>query len=288
MIKEERRVMIIPIGLELERAIVGVSDYNPDIIYIIYSNKDERNVENKIDDESEKFKELFVDKIRGLWIYEEIGIDVTNLSECTNLLRKIILKEFNIKQNTYFYINISSSSKIFSFASFYLAGKYYENILLFYVKPSHYLMIDFVTIFQNLISLLKNGEKINEDIIKQADNIIKSYIKHGWTGGPFEIVEIPYYKISNYPDYEIKILKIMNKNKNKEDYRYGFTIEDLLDLKKEDADKRKNKIKLNYYLTELEKHGLIENYPKNRKKHLKIQKSGEIFLETIASLLDEN
>ena len=40
------------------------------------------------------------------------------------------------------------------------------------------------------------------------------------------------------------------------------------------------------YLTELEKHSLIENNPVNRKKYVKIQKSGEIFLKTIASLIE--
>jgi len=76
----------------------------------------------------------------------------------------------------------------------------------------------------------------------------------------------------------------MNKYKN--DYPKGFTIEDLLGLKNEEIEERSNKIKLNYYLTELEKHSLIENNPRNRKKHVKIQKSGEIFLKTIASLIE--
>ena len=70
------------------------------------------------------------------------------------------------------------------------------------------------------------------------------------------------------------------------DYPKGFTIEDLLELKNEEIGERSNKIKLNHYLTELEKHSLIENNPVNRKKYVKIQKSGEIFLKTIASLIE--
>ena len=78
-------------------------------------------------------------------------------------------------------------------------------------------------------------------------------------------------------------MEIMNGNKN--EYPGGFTIEDLLELKKE-VQLRSNKIKLNYHLTELERQSLIENIPKNRKKHVKLQKSGELFLETIAKLLE--
>jgi len=284
MFNEERKVMIIPIGLELERAIVGISEYAPDMIYVIYSKKDEKNVEDKIGAESEKFKESFINKIRGLWRYKEFGIDVTNLSKCTNLLKEIILKELEESKNTFFYINIATSSKIFSFSSFYLAGKYSENVLLFYVKPTHYLMVDFVDVFQDIISLLKNRETIEKERINQADEIIKKYKNHGWTDGPFEVIEIPYYKLSKYPKYEINVLEIMNKYKN--DYPKGFTIEDLLELKNEEIEERSNKIKLNYYLTELEKHSLIENNPRNRKKYVKIQKSGEIFLKTIASLIE--
>ncbi len=284
MINEERKVMIIPIGLELERAIVGIPEYNPDMIYVIYSKKDEENVEDKIGAESERFKELFLNKIRGLWKYKEFGIDVTNLSKCTNLLQEIILKEIEESKNTFFYINTSTSSKILSFSSFYLAGKYPERILLFYVKPTHYLMVDFVDIFQEIVSLLKNRENIEKESVNQADEIIKKYKNHGWTDGPFEVIEIPYYKLSKYPKYEITVLEIMNKYKN--DYPKGFTIEDLLGLKNEEIEERSNKIKLNYYLSELEKHSLIENNPINRKKYVKIQKSGEIFLKTIASLIE--
>ena len=284
MVNEERKVMIIPIGLELERAIVGISEYSPDMIYVIYSKKDEESVEDKIGAESEKFKELLIKKIRGLWKYKEFGVDVTNISKCTNLLKEIILKELEESRNTFFYINISTSSKIFSFSSFYLAGKYSENVLLFYVKPTHYLMVDFVDIFQDIVSLLKNRDKIEKERLNQADEMIKNYKNHGWTDGPFEVIEIPYYKLSKYPKYEINVLKIMNTYKN--DYPKGFTIEDLLRLKNEEIEERNNKIKLNYYLTELEKHSLIENNPRNRKKYVKLQKSGEIFLKTIASLIE--
>ena len=284
MVNEERKVMIIPIGLELERAIFGISEYNPDMIYLIYSKKDEENVGDKIDAESEKFKELFIKKIRGLWKYKEFGADVTNISKCTNLLKEIILKELEESRNTFFYINISTSSKIFSFSSFYLAGKYSEKTLLFYVKPTQYLMVDFVNVFQDIVLLLKNRKKIEEERINQADQMIKKYKNHGWTDGPFELIEIPYYNLSKYPKYEINLLEIMYKYKN--DYPRGFTIEDLLRLKNEEIEERNNKIKLNYYLTELEKHSLIENNPKNRKKYVKIQKSGEIFLKTIASLIE--
>ncbi len=284
MINEERNVMIIPIGLELDRAIYGISKYNPDIIYVIYSKKDGENVEYKIDVESEKFKERFINKIRGLWNYKEFGIDVTNLSECTDLLKEIILNELKEFGNTFFYINISSSSKIFSFSSFYIAGKYSNKVLLFYVKPTHYLMVDFIEIFQTITSLLKNNETIDIERLNQADQIIRKYKNHGWTDGPFELIEIPYYKLSKFPKYEINLLEIMNKFKHK--YPKGFTIEDLLGLKNEVIDERSNKIKLNYHLTELEKHSLIENNPRNRKKYVRLQKSGEIFLKTIARLIE--
>lgn len=284
MINEERKVMIIPIGLELERAIVGISKYSPDMVYVIYSKKDEENAEDKIGAESERFKELFINKIQGLWKYKEFWTDVTNLSKCTILLKEIISKELEESKNTSFYINISTSSKIFSFSTFYLAGKYPEKILLFYVKPTHYLMVDFVDIFQEIVSSLKNRDNIEKERINQADEIIKKYKNHGWTDGPFEVIEIPYYKLSKYPKYEINVLKIMSMHKN--DYPKGFTIEDLLELKNEEIDERSNKIKLNHYLTELEKHSLIENKPINRKKYVKIQQSGEIFLKTIASLIE--
>jgi len=274
---------IIPIGLELDRAIFGISKYNPDIVYVIYSRKEEENLVDKVDAESERFKELFVEKIRGLWKYEVLDTDVTSLSKCTDLLMEIFTKELQESEHCVFYINISTSSKIFSFSSFYLAGKYSENVLLFYVKPDEYLMVEFINKFQDLISKLRNNKDVNLDYLSEIEKMIKRYIDHGWTSGPFRLIEIPYYKLSKYPDYEINLMEIMNGNKN--EYPEGFTIEDLLELKKE-VQLRSNKIKLNYHLTELERQSLIENIPKNRKKHVKLQKSGELFLETIAKLLE--
>ena len=283
MIREERRVMIIPIGLELDRTIMGLSEYKPDMVYVIYSRKDGENIEDKVSNESERFKEEFVNKIRGLWSYKDIGVDVTNLSKCTNLLKEIINEELGVNKNTSFYINISSSSKIFSFASFYLAGKYNETISLFYVKPSIYLMVDFVEIFQEIIDSIKNGENPKSNIIKQAEELIHKYKKHGWTGGPFEIIEIPYYKISKYSDYEINILTIMKMNRK--NFGEGYTIENILELMNQETPSKKNKIKLNYYLTELARHGLIECTSRNRKKISRLENAGEIFLETIAGLV---
>lgn len=283
MINEERRIIIIPIGLELERAIIGLSEYKPDMVYVIYSNKGEENIEDKICEESERFKEIFIDKIRGLWKYKDISVDVTNLSKCTNLLKEIIKKEFKINQNTSFYINISSSSKIFSFASFYLAGKYNETISLFYIKPSNYLIVDFVEIFQQIIESLNKGENPQLNKIKQAEELIQRYKKQGWTSGPFEIIEIPYYKITKYSEYQINILNIMKQNKK--NFPEGFTIENILELMNKDTKNKKDKIKINYYLTELEKRGLIDCILVNRKKLSRLENSGEIFLDTIASLI---
>lgn len=65
----------------------------------------------------------------------------------------------------------------------------------------------------------------------------------------------------------------------------GFTIEDILELMKEDKKNKKSKIKINYYLTELEKHGLIECISINRKKISRLENAGETFLETIAGLI---
>ncbi len=283
MIREERKVMIIPIGLELERAIIGLSEYKPDIVYVIYSSKEEENIEDKVSIESERFKDEFVNKIRGLWNYKDIGVDVTNLSKCTNLLKDIIKKEFEINGNISFHINISSSSKIFSFASFYLAGKYSEIISLFYVKPSNYLIVDFVELFQLIVESCNNGEPPKPNEIKQAEKLIKIYKTQGWTTGPFEIIEIPYYKISKYSEFEIKILTLMKKNKN--NFPEGFKIENILELMNIDTQSKKNKIKVNYYLTELERHGLIDCISIKRKKISRLENAGETFLETIASLV---
>ncbi|KKM64065.1 hypothetical protein LCGC14_1505170, partial [marine sediment metagenome] len=173
MVNEERRIIIIPIGLELERAIIGLSEYKPDMVYLIYSNKGEENIEDKVSNESERFKEEFINKIRGLWNYKDIGIDVTNLSKCTNLLKDIIKKEFEINGNTSFHINISTSSKIFSFASFYLAGKYSNTVSLFYVKSNNYLIVDFVEIFQQIVESLKNREVPKPNIIDQAEGLMQ-------------------------------------------------------------------------------------------------------------------
>ena len=280
---EERKVMIIPIGLELDRAIFGISKYNPDIIYVIYSRKEEENLIDKVDAESERFMELFVEKIRGLWKYEVLKTDVTKLSKCTDLLQDIFTKELSESENCVFYINISTSSKIFSFSSFYLAGKYSENVLLFYVKPIEYLMVEFITIIEDLISILRNSKNIDLAYLTETENIIERYKNHGWTSGPFRLIEIPYYKLSKYPEYEINLMEIMNSHNN--DFPDGYTIEDLLELNNE-VQMRSNKVKLNYHLTELERQSLIENNPKNRKKHVKLQKSGEIFLKTIAKLLE--
>ena len=167
---------------------------------------------------------------------------------------------------------------------------FYRGEYMIYIKPKSDTNPFFSLAVLNPVKMVPQQDdtwKYDNKVIITNEELIytKIFNPDGKRGlSPFEVIEIPYYKLSKYPKYEINVLKIMNIHKN--DYPKGFTIEDLLKLKNEEIDERSNKIKLNHYLTELEKHSLIESNPINRKKYVKIQKSGEIFLKTIASLIE--
>ena len=93
-----------------------------------------------------------------------MDVNITDLKECINVLKKIVKGE--IEENSKeMYINISTSSKIFTIAAIYLAGLYPHFIKLFYVRITNYLIQDFIEILDDEDSF-KDPQKFIDNLRK--------------------------------------------------------------------------------------------------------------------------
>jgi hypothetical protein len=174
------RIMIAPVGFEVDRVVVPAIQNRVDKVFLIMHN-------NKSGDKAASFFKRIVDELKKNNIKsEEVQADRNNLFELIKIVRKII----DDSRKSEFLINVSSGSKIQAVACMMAIMIFDDrtNLKPFYVEP----------------------EKYNEEYKKK--NIQQSY-------GIKNIYELPTYQIKT-PDYKLlKALEIIKEYTNKPNYK---------------------------------------------------------------------
>lgn len=232
---KERRIMIVPIGLEKHRVLSGCQIYPVNVVYLIINPKihlkSKRNV--GVFYYSDKFATSVLEKINlSFREINEIEAELNSFSSSIQSLKTIFEKEIkNSAKLSKIYINISTASKAFAIAAYIFACQHPELCVVFYMKTQNYILLDFLD--EPLTGKMK-----------------QSFLENGLTKGPYEVDEIPLQRIHHYTEEErILILKLNEKQQ----FDSIKTLMRFLNYKSDAA----HRIRLKRMLEKFETNGLV-------------------------------
>lgn len=196
---QERRIMIVPVGLEKERIVDGCTAYAVNVVYLINNPKpikQEKNIPAVYKYSlqfSKSIENEFKDSYR-LIIMKEAKLN--SFFECIRVLKEIFIDEIKINRLKEIFINISTASKAFALAA-YIFGLFHPNITkIFYMGTSNYILLDHLD---------------NKDT--SINNLRDEFLECGLTKRPYLIDEIPLLTIINFTQNEIEFINILSKQK---------------------------------------------------------------------------
>lgn len=266
MLEIVRTVMISPIGLEKERILAGFKKFGTTIVYLIQSEKkngQEKRLAETVRSFANELKELLERTKENVKL---VDVNITDLNECIIILKNIVRAEIKKRCNKIF-INISTSSKIFTIAAIYIGGLYPEYIKLFYVRTTNYLIQDFIEILDDEKSFIDPQKCMNK-----LENLKNEYKEYGWTKGKFEIKLIPALPFKRFTQFQLDIFQELLRNKN------SLKMKDLIkNLKGLDLKERSFRSKLSYALKDMIDNGLIKKLKDGNEVSLILTENGEVF-----------
>ena len=251
--------MIVPIGLEKDRVIEGAKQYPINSIYLLHNpiHKFE-----ELDKGVVYYSELFANQAKNeiketlIEVHEDIA-QLNNFSSSIQVLNKIYNLEKEIKNLNHIYINISTASKAFALAAYVFASMHSRITTIFYLSTLNYILLD---------HLRKNSE---------ISELKDQFIKKGLTVGPYSVEEIPVFKLENFTDEEIVVLKALGKRKKIESLK--ILIEQILKIEYTPA----IRIKIKRILENFEQKNLIHFQKEKRELVIyvddKLRKYSEIY-----------
>ena len=262
---KKRIPMICPVGLEFDRVIAGIHLYPVNFIHIVHSfpgnsenvvavDKEAQNFATKID-ENPYFKS------------QRHPTNVLDLNECILTLKKILEIE---KDSDKIYINVGTSSKIFTIASIYVASLEPNKIHLFYPQAGSYIVME-------IIDLIKSA--LNDGLNKyegQLNELIHEYENHGWTTSgneeryDFNIIDVPVIPFKRLTKTQINILNCLVVNQKFD------SVKDLISS----LDNKFPPQSISRSLRQLQDLGLVVVSGKTREKQISITQSGMIYKQT--------
>lgn len=268
MAKKKRIPMICPVGLEFDRVIAGIHFYPVNFIHIVHSCP--VNGEKAVDKEAQNFAEKIDEN--PYFNSQRHPTNILDLSECIRTLHKIIDLE---KEADKIYINVGTSSKIFTIASIYVASIEPNRIHLFYPQAGSYIVMEII----DLIKIaLKEGLDKYED---QLNGLIYDYENHGWTTSDkedrydFDMIDVPVIPFKPLTNAQKNILSSLYKNK---------TFASIRDLISSLDDKQIPPQSISRSLRQLQDLGLVMVSGKTREKQISITSAGVVYKQTF--LLD--
>jgi len=270
---KERRLMIVPVGLEVARIIEGFTPYAINILYLI--TNPENNSEGKTTDKNDekkklspvqkytlKFAKMIKRKFEDSYLIVEFKYAALNsFYECYNILDEIYKEEIVTNKLKHIFINVSTASKAFALSAYVFALIHFNIVTVFYMKASKYLILEY----------------LEKDV--STKELETEFLKNGLTKGPYIIEEIPTFPILEFSQDEktlIKILAIQDQfNTIKEIIREFVTETDQSvewdDLKKEEKNRYRTKVKR--LLDNLQRKRHIEYEKKANKINVKVNDS---------------
>lgn len=197
---QERRSMIVPIGLEKKRVIFGCKLYPINVVYLLHnpikvqSDSTQSNALPGVIKYSEDFAKGFKKEIKDDFteILDEEA-ELNSFSSSIRTLNKIYSNELEKPNFSHIYINISTASKAFAIAAYVFGCNNSENVTLFYLKTKQYILLDYLEKDSSIVELRKK------------------FLECGLTDGPYESIVIPLIRTVKYTENELKLMKTLAK-----------------------------------------------------------------------------
>lgn len=290
-------VHLIPAGFEYDRIIKPLfKDFSVDKAYLlIHDSKNDRGDYRK----QEEAVNRFIAELHKVPIdWEDVKIDIYDFDRTFKVLYDLIHLE--LKKGNPVYINVSSAPKILQAALTLAAflNKEHGEIKLFYVEPERYYE---GALISTVLELL-NDNSNEKATIKKLKELASSIQQHGMAEGELVVHEIPPFPIAEITAIEKEMLNVIreralgswieyknsnsnyykalqriSKSSNNQEIRSIKEMKELLDKKLGKETPRSN---VKYYLSNLEKLGMIETEMNKKELRIRLTRAGELFSET--------
>ncbi|MCK5725012.1 MAG: hypothetical protein KAI84_20920 [Gammaproteobacteria bacterium] len=251
-------IHIVPIGLDSpDRFVEGFRKFAPSKVIFLMGIE-----QTEIEKEAIEIKNEVKNNIGKHVEVKEHTAELFRFSDAIKTLANIIIEEKKKDDDEIIYINISSSTKVITQASYMAASLFKARI--YYVPAEKYLSTELILI------LNKNDELKNETVTK--------FIKENryLSMGVKEPYEIPVLKMRPPNKDELNILEIINKNEKKKFKSLKFLVEEGLGL---DYSIGSNRNKYSQIVKKLEKNGFVTTNRSGREKGISLTESGKVIAE---------
>jgi len=268
------KILIVPVGLELDRIVLSPQFVSVNEIYLITDKPGLKNDESDTTGKSKSltdFTNQFCQDVKNIWapIYQEKihtkEIDITDQNEIIDVLSAIINDETEKSIATTFYINVSTSTKLFGIIACHVASFLPGRIIPFYLSTSHYIIT----------------ELVNEDKIDERKQKISDFKKHGLTTGPYTLIEIPVLPIMKPKEIGITILEALM---NQDTKGSPVNLEEILSLMKVSRENENYRIKTSFWAKKLRDLNFITMIKQGRDYRIQITNTGKLFYKLSKSL----
>jgi len=247
-------IHIVPIGLDSpERFVEGFRKFPPSKVILLTGTR-----QNDIEKEVKNIKDEVIKGIGKHVDVEEESANLLNFASCMKTLAKIISREREGNAGEVIYINISSSTKIITQASYMTASLFSARI--YYVPASSYLSVD-------LIPLLNNPDA---DSSKKINDLLQN--KRYLSTGVKEPIEIPVLKMEPPGKDELDVLKAISDTEKGKFNSLKSLVQDGLNIEYSDS----NRNKYSQVVKKLETHGFVSTDRSGREKGIKLTGSGDV------------
>lgn len=266
MVEIIRTVMVSPIGLEKERILAGFKKFGTTIVYLVQSEEksgEEKRLAKTVRSFAAELMKLLEKTKEKVNL---VDVNITDLKECIKVLKNIVKTEIK-ESSREMYINISTSSKIFTIAAIYLAGFYPHFIKLFYVRTTNYLIQDFIEILDD-----EGSFKDPQKCINNLRKLKKDYEENGWTKGKFEVKLVPALHFKKFTQFQLDIFRELIESNNSIKLKKLIAL-----LKGAELKERSFRSKLAYALKDLIEYDLILKEKERNEITLNLTERGEIF-----------
>jgi len=193
----ERRVMIVPVGLEKDRIVNGCTAYAINIVYLLnndfdkYEKKKPPIILQYTLNYSKAVSEIFKNTQR---IMKTKKTRLNSFIDCITVLNEIYTEENKSNKLKEIFINISTATKAFSLAAYIFALFHPRLVTVFYMKTTNYILLEYL-----------------EDESLDINDLREEFRKTGLTKGPYDIDEIPLLPIINFTETEKIFIQILSK-----------------------------------------------------------------------------
>ena len=174
----EKKIMVVPVGLEKSRVLYGSRLYAVNFVYLLHNPIEEninekKNLQSGILRYSQKFAQDAQKNMHDKFVQiNPMAADLGHFDSCIGCLKDIFTKELNADDACQFYLNISTASKAFAIAAYLVACLYPNNSKVFYLRSKNYIFLDYL-----------------DDDNAKMEELRERFLSEGLTTEPYEVEE---------------------------------------------------------------------------------------------------